>query len=185
MSETIVIRSAALEVTSLPVTAITRESRGLLTRMFADPHLLEPSERKSLVAELRGAVKAYPQVATLRVLLGMALCVDLDVHQAIEELRTAVQLEPASYIAQLKAGELWMRLRVMPKAEEHTRQARLLARNPAQAELARRQAAKLREMMQHGMQRGGYRGPSAMLGRLRRLFTPKVAIAREGPAQVS
>ncbi|HUL49487.1 MAG TPA: hypothetical protein VLT79_05660 [Gemmatimonadales bacterium] len=151
--------------------------------MFADPHLLEPAERKTLVDELRAAVESYPQVSDLRVLLGMALCVDLDVQQAIEELRTAVQLEPTSYIAQLKAGELWMRLRVMPKAEEHTRQARLLARNPAQAELARRQAAKLREMMQQGMQRGGYKGPSAMLGRLRRLLTPRVAVA-EQPSRV-
>jgi cytochrome c-type biogenesis protein CcmH/NrfG len=153
--------------------------------MFADPHLLEPAERKGLVHELRAAVAAHPNSAELRVLLGMALCVDLDVQPAIEELRTAVELAPTSFIAQLKMGELWMRLRVMTKAEAYTRQSGLLAQNRAQAELARRQAAKIREIKQHGIERGGYKGPLTMLGRLRRLLTPKVALAREGPAQVS
>ena len=55
-----------------------------------------------------------------------------------------VRLAPDSFIAQLKMGELWMRLRVIEKAEEHTRQAALLAQNMAQSELARRQAATIR-----------------------------------------
>jgi len=159
-------------VSTLPAGVVTHQSRGLLVRMFADPHLLEPAERGDLVAQLRQAVEEHPEVSELRVLLGMAMCVNFEVQPAIEELRTAVQLAPQSFIAQLKMGELWMRLRVIDKAEEHTKRAGLLARNGAQSELARRQAATLRTIRQQGIERGGYRNLLS-LGRLRRLFTPK------------
>ena len=46
-------------------------------------------------------------------LYGMALCVNLEVQDAMEELGEAVSLAPDSFIAHLKMGELWMRLRVM------------------------------------------------------------------------
>lgn len=148
---------------------LTRESDRLLARMFADPNLLEPEERRDLVGQLRKAVAAHPQVGELRVLLGMALCVNLEVQPAIEELRTAVELAPASFIAQLKMGELWMRLRVADKAEQHTRKAGLLARNMAQSEVARRQAATIRTMRREGIERGGYTS-GLSLRRLRRFL---------------
>ena len=44
----------------------------------------------------------------------------------MEELGEAVSFDPNSYIAHLKMGELWMRLRVCTKAVDHTRQAALL-----------------------------------------------------------
>src|SRR5467141_692724 len=138
--------------------------------MFADPHLLEKQERADLVQGLRECVLAHPDVSELRVLYGMALCVDFKVQDAIEELREGVRLSPDSFIAQLKMGELWMRLRVIEKAEEHTHQAALLAQNLAQAELARRQAAAIRTMLPPGIERGGYRSPLAVLGRLRRFW---------------
>ncbi len=50
----------------------------------------------------------------------MALCVNLDAQAAMEELAEAVALAPNSFIAHLKMGELWMRLRVCEKAEDHT-----------------------------------------------------------------
>jgi hypothetical protein len=100
----------------------------------------------------------------------MALCVNLEVQEAMEELREGVRLAPDSFIAQLKMGELWMRLRACKKAEEHTRQAALLAQNLAQAELARRQAAVIRAMLRQGIDRGGYRSPLAVLGRLRQFW---------------
>lgn len=68
-------------------------------------------------------------------------------------------------------GELWMRLRVCTKAKEHTHQAAMLAKNLAQAEMARRQAATLRTMMREGVDRSGYRTPWLSLGRLRRLWS--------------
>ena len=107
----------------------------------------------------------------MRVVFGMALCVDLEVQEAIEQLREALRLDPDSLIAQLKMGELWMRLRVCRKAEDHTRRAASLARNPVQAELARRQGATIRTLLREGVERGGYRSPFALLGSLRRLWS--------------
>jgi Tfp pilus assembly protein PilF len=138
--------------------------------MFADPYVLEPGERAELIEQLRESVSSHPEVAELRVLLGMALCVNLEVQEASEELHESVRLAPNSFIAHLKMGELWMRLRVCKKAEEHTRRAALLAQNLAQAELARRQAAAIRTMLRQGIERGGYRSPFAVLSRLRRFW---------------
>jgi tetratricopeptide (TPR) repeat protein len=160
----------APSVAPSPLVPVPEKARGLLLRMFADPYVLEQAERAELLGELRESVEAHPEVAELRVLLGMALCVNLDVQQAMEELREGVRLAPDSFIAQLKLGELWMRLRICRKAEEHTRRAALLAQNLAQAELARRQAAAIRTMLRQGVERGGYRSPLALLSRLRRLW---------------
>jgi hypothetical protein len=138
--------------------------------MFANPHALEKTEREDLVAGLRESVARHPESSDLRVLLGMALCVNYDVQDAIEELREGVRLSPDSFIANLKMGELWMRLRVCGNAEEHTRRAAALARNAAQAELARRQLASIRNLVRLGVERGGYRSPLAVFGRLRRAW---------------
>jgi hypothetical protein len=69
-------------------------------------------------------------------------------------------------------GELWMRLRVCEKAEEHTHQAALLARNMMQSELARRQAATLRTLVHNGIKRDGpsYKGPWHLVTTLRNLW---------------
>ena len=159
-------------VSSLALASIPPQTQGLLLRMFADPYLLEKDDSASLVAQLRECVGQYPQVSELRVLLGMALCVNFDPQAAIEELRESVRLAPNSFIAQLKMGELWMRLRVMDKAEEHTKLAALLSQSMAQSELARRQAATIRTMKREGIERGGYQTPWSKITRpLRRLFT--------------
>ena len=158
---------------SSPVLArIPAKTQGSLLRMFADPHLLEKQERTDLVQGLRECVRAHPEVSELRVLFGMALCVDFKVEDAIEELREGVRLAPDSFIAQLKMGELWMRLRVIEKAEEHTHQAALLARNMMQSELARRQAATLRTLVHNGIKRDGpsYKGPWHLVTILRKLW---------------
>ena len=161
-------------VSSLALASIPPQTQGLLLRMFADPYLLEKPDSASLVAQLRDCVKKYPDVSELRVLLGMALCVSLDPQAAIEELRESVRLAPNSFIAQLKMGELWMRLRVMDKAEEHTRLAALLSQSLAQSELARRQAASIRTMKREGIERGGYKTPwTSMMRPLRRLWTQR------------
>lgn len=159
-------------VSSLALASIPAETQGLLLRMFSDPYLLEKPECAMLVAQLRECVAQYPEVSELRVLLGMALCVNLEVQAAMEELGESVKLAPNSFIAQLKMGELWMRLRVMEKAEEHTRLAALLAQSMAQSELARRQAAAIRTMKREGIERGGYLTPWTRITRpLRRLFS--------------
>ena len=166
-NQLVVIDQGDLAVAGIPSASVTQRSRGLLLRMFADPNVLEQHERRDLVSELRATVALHPDIAELRVVLGMALCVNLEVQPAIEELRTAIAMAPQSFLAQLKMGELWMRLRVADKAEEHTRQASLLAANRAQVELARTQAATIRTMRREGIERGGYRLPVLSLARLR------------------
>ena len=91
-------------------------------------------------------------------LLGMALCVDLQAQQAMEELRIAVEQAPDSFVARLKYGELLMRLRICQRAAEETHKAAQLAANAAQSEMARRQAATIRTMLREGVERGGYTG---------------------------
>lgn len=163
-------------VSSLALSSLTSQTRTLLLRMFADPYILEKDDKAILVAQLRQSVEKHPQVSELRVLLGMALCVNYEVHPAIEELKESVRLAPNSFIAQLKLGELWMRLRVVDKAEEHTRIASLLAQNIAQADLARKQAATIRAMKREGIERGGYKSPlGAVVPLLRRLFARRAA----------
>ena len=147
------------QVSSLALASISQEAQGLLLRMFSDPYLLEKEERAGLVSQLRECVARFPDVSELRVLLGMALCVNFDAQAAIEELRQSVRLAPDSFIAQLKLGELWMRLRVIDQAEEHTLLAAKLARNLAQSEMARRQASSIRTMKREGIERGGYGTP--------------------------
>ena len=163
-------------VSSLALASITPQAQGLLLRMFADPYILEKDDKTALVAQLRECVEKYPEVSELRVLLGMALCVNYDVQPAIEELKESVRLSPNSFIAQLKLGELWMRLRVVDKAEEHTRTASLLAQNIAQADLARKQAATIRTMKREGIERGGYKTPfGSVVPFLRRMFARRSA----------
>jgi len=170
-------------VSSLALSSITPQTQTLLLRMFADPYILEKEDKATLVAQMRECVERFPKVSELRVLLGMALCVNLDVHSAIDELNESVRLAPNSFIAQLKLGELWMRLRVMDKAEEHTRLAALLAQNITQADLARKQSATIRTMKREGIERGGYKSRfGGILKSLRRLWNrhaPEASVALE------
>lgn len=158
-------------ISSLALSSLTSQTQTLLLRMFADPYILEKQDKATLVTQLRECVEKHPEVSELRVLLGMALCVNYEVHAAIDELKESVRLAPNSFIAQLKLGELWMRLRVMDKAEEHTRIASLLSQNLAQADLARKQAATMRTMKREGVERGGYKSPFGHIAPfLRRVF---------------
>lgn len=165
------IESARTEELAPPATmpdalawpALLNDSSDLLLRMFRDPRTLEADERRELVVKLRETVDLDPHVPETRVLLGMALCVDLQPQEALEQLRQATQQAPDCFIARLKFGELLMRLRICGQAAEETQAAAKLAVNAAQSELARKQAATIRTMMREGIERGGYGG---MLSRL-------------------
>ena len=163
-------QSLAGSTPSLSLSLIPEAAQGLLMQMFADPRVLAKQDRADLVKHLRECVVEHPKNADLRVVLGMALCVNLEAQAAMEELGEAVTLAPDSFIAHLKAGELWMRLRVMPKAADHTQRAAELAQTLAQAEMARRQAATIRTMRREGIERGGYRTPWLSVGRLKLLW---------------
>lgn len=162
--------AAAPAIAPLSLLGLPEPAQGLLMKMFADPRVLAREEKAELVSQLRECVALNPKVSDLRVVYGMALSVNLQAQEAMEELGEAVSLSPNSFIAHFKMGELWMRLRVCEKAKNHTQQAALLAQNMAQAEMARRQAATLRVMMREGVDRSGYRTPWFSLGRLRRLW---------------
>lgn len=147
--------AAAQALPTLP-TVLNPATSNLLVRMFRDPRVLEEHERDDLIANLRRAVDMVPQQPEVRVLLGMALCVDLQAQEALEELRAAVTMAPDCFIARFKFGELLMRLRICDQAEEQTHQAALLASNIVQSEMARKQAATIRTMLREGIERGGY-----------------------------
>jgi len=137
-------------------TALPDEVSGLLQRMFRDPRVLKPEERSTIVAHLTSAVELEPHVPEIRVLLGMALSVDLQVQEAMEQLRESTRQAPDCYIAQLKFGELLMRLRICDQAAEHTQRAAELATNDIQADLARRQATTIRTMRREGIERSTF-----------------------------
>lgn len=132
------------------------ETSKLLSRMFRDPRVLARNERFDLIAQLRAAVELEPHTPEIRVLLGMALCVDLQAQEALEHFREATRQAPDCFIARLKFGELLMRLRICSQAAEETQNAAQLATNDFQAELARKQAATIRTMLREGIERGGY-----------------------------
>jgi hypothetical protein len=187
MSQLVSINSSArqehLLADSIPAdsalsTVLRPATTNLLERMFRDPRVLEPHERGDLVAQLRSAVEVAPQVVELRVMLGMALCVNLEAQEAMVELGDAIDMAPDSFIAQLKYGELMMRLRICDKAAEHTQIAARLAMNAMQSDLARKQAATIRTMMREGIERGGYGGA------LSRLFRKGRKIASSSTAPV-
>ena len=162
----------AQEPLSLPAILESKVS-STLQKMFRDPRILGPRERGDLIAGLRKAVALAPHVSEVRVLLGMALCVDLQAQEAMEELRQAVNRSPDCFVARLKFGELLMRLRICDQAAEHTHRAAELAANAFQSELARRQAAEIRAMQREGIERGGYAGILAKLKRPRAKSTQK------------
>lgn len=148
------------------------EASNHLQRMFRDPRVLQPQERKDLIGRLREAVELTPHVPEVRVMLGMALCVDLQVQEAMEEMREAVKQAPDSFIARLKFGELLMRLRICDQAAEHTQRAAELASNDVQSDLARRQATTIRTMRREGVERGGFAS-------LRSRLTPRRGKSRQ------
>src|SRR5260370_744138 len=93
-------------VSSSSLGVVPQKTQRQLLRMFADSSVLGKHERADLVRDLRECVKANPQVSDLRVLFGMALCINFEVPDAIEELREGVRLAPHSFIANLIMGEL-------------------------------------------------------------------------------
>ncbi|HEX4156009.1 MAG TPA: hypothetical protein VHY48_10380 [Acidobacteriaceae bacterium] len=163
---------AAYSNLSLPLleALVSQDARAHLVRMFRDPYVLEPGERTELIDQLRRAVAVEPKISGLRVLLGMTLCVNLEVQDALEELRDAVRLAPDNFIARLKLGELLMRLRICSEAADETLAAAKLAATSMQAELARRQAETIRTMQREGIERGGYHKLRSTFSRTKRWF---------------
>lgn len=75
--------SLSASAPSLSLAAIPVQSQELVLRMFANPSVLAKEERADLVQQLRECVAQHPDVSDLRVVYGMALCVNLDAHAAM------------------------------------------------------------------------------------------------------
>src|SRR6185436_10994302 len=71
-----------------------------------------------------------------------------EVDKSMESLETAVSLDPGSFWAQLKYGELNYRLRILNRAEEETLKALPLAANRWQLAIARKQLQDIRGLKQ-------------------------------------
>jgi hypothetical protein len=162
MNQSLAHHAVAHEISIMPESSplelgalLPTQTTNLLMRMFRDPSVLENEERLELIGQLRTAKALEPDVPELRVVLGMALCVNFEAQEALEELRDAVNMAPDNFLARLKFGELLMRLRVCDQAAEETHAAAKLARNPIQSELARKQAAVIRGLRREGIERGG------------------------------
>jgi hypothetical protein len=98
------------------------------------------------IEELELACQSRPESAALRVCLGVAHAVNLDVYRSMDALEDAVRIEPDNFWARLKYAELHYRLRVLNRAEEETRKAADLATNRIQLALARQQMREIRTL---------------------------------------
>ena len=114
---------------------------------WRDPHHPSPVELARYIEQLELACRDDPRSATLRVCLGVAHAVNLDVYQSLDALEEAVRLEPEHFWARLKYAELHYRLRALNRAEEETRKAAELATNRVQLALARQQMKEIRNLL--------------------------------------
>jgi hypothetical protein len=113
---------------------------------WRDPHGVSPADLAVYIRQLEEACLANPQSADLRTCLGMAHAVNYDVYKSMDALEDARTVDPENFWAQLKYAELHYRLRVLNQAEEETRKAADLARNPLQLAVARQQMKEIRAL---------------------------------------
>jgi tetratricopeptide (TPR) repeat protein len=138
--------STALVSTNTSVAVATEVSPGLVP--WLDPHTVPREELVTYIQELEQACRAEPRSADLRTCLGMAYAMNYEVDKSMESLETAVSLNPGSFWAQLKYGELNYRLRILNRAEEETLKALPLAANRWQLSIARKQLQDIRALKQ-------------------------------------
>jgi tetratricopeptide (TPR) repeat protein len=116
---------------------------------WRDPYSVSPEEVALSVRRLEDLCIEHPASADLRTCLGMAYAVNYDVYKSMDALEAAIALDPLSFVAQLKYGELLYRLRVLDRSEEETLKAVELARNPMQLAIARKQLTEIRTLRRH------------------------------------
>jgi hypothetical protein len=119
---------------------------GLPPVPWRDLHSVAPGELTAYIQQLEGACLANPKSADLRTCLGMAHAVNYDVYKSMDALEDARAVEPENFWAQLKYAELHYRLRALNRAEEETRKAANLARDPFQLATARQQMKEIRQL---------------------------------------
>jgi tetratricopeptide (TPR) repeat protein len=119
--------------------------------LWRDPQTVSPEELAGYIQVLEKACLEDPQSADLRTCLGVAYAMNYEVYKSMDALEVAIQLEPEHFFAQLKQGELLYRLRALARAEEETRKAVDLARNPLELAISRKQLQEIRKLRREGI----------------------------------
>jgi hypothetical protein len=136
--------------TAIPATTVT--SRPLVLP-WRDPHTLPGADLLAAIERLERACVENPRSPDLRVCLGMAYAMHLDVYKSMDALEAAVGLAPDHFLAQFKLAELLYRLRALYRAEQETTKALNLATNPWEVAMARRQLQEIRRLIREGTQK--------------------------------
>jgi tetratricopeptide (TPR) repeat protein len=135
---------------------------------WRDPYSVSKTDLAAYIEQLKAACVAEPDNADLRTCLGMAYAVGYDVYKSMDALEDARTIDPENFWAQLKYAELHYRLRVLNRAEEETRRAADLARNPFQLAIARKQMKEIRELQHSSIRNVEWTKP---------LTVPSIALA--------
>jgi len=141
------MNASALVSTNTSVAIATEVAPTLVP--WLDPHNVPREDLALYIRQLEQACLAEPKSAGLRTCLGMAYAMNYEVDKSMESLETAVSIDPNSFWAQLKYGELNYRLRILNRAEEETLKALPLAANRWQLSIARKQLQDIRALKQN------------------------------------
>ena len=117
---------------------------------WRDPHSVPPAELAAFIEQLQASCRKNPKSADLRICLGMAYAMNYDVYGAMDALEEATLLDPVSFFARLKYGELFFRIRALTQAEAETIKALNLAANPWELSQARKQLQEIRSLAKAG-----------------------------------
>jgi hypothetical protein len=120
---------------------------------WRDPQSVPPEKLAELIVSLKQACAREPQNAALRTCLGMAHAMNYDVYASMAALEAAIAIAPRDFLARLKYGELFYRLRVRNRAEKETLCALELACSRSELSLARKQLAQIRQLDKGGASR--------------------------------
>lgn len=116
----------------------------LPTVPWRDAHSVAPADLAAYIRQLEALCLELPHSADVRIALGIAHAVNVDVYKSMDALEEARVLDPENFWAQFKYAELHYRLRALNRAEAETRRAADLAQNPLQLALARKQLKDIR-----------------------------------------
>jgi tetratricopeptide (TPR) repeat protein len=144
--------------------ASNRKIRRLPPLPWRDPHCVCAAELSEYIATLNRLCELHPHSSALRTVLGIAYAMNYDVYPSMDALEKACELDPSSFLAQLKYSELLFRLRILERAEQEAQRALSLAEEPWEYFTARRQLQEIRKLRRDGTQRPAWTKPLAVPG---------------------
>ena len=123
---------------------------------WRDLQSVPPEQLMDLIVSLKEACLQNPTNVAVHTCLGMAYAMNYDVYRSMDALEQARRIDTGNFLAQLKYGELFFRLRAINRAEEETIRALELARKHWELSAARRQLSEIRRLKREGAVRGGW-----------------------------